>query len=125
IDRSRSQLLLIFAKLFSSSKKTEPKNVSLDQLIGMDTAISPMRKIRALHQALIKQLERPNNALDDVIDMGRRLDAFIKSVKVGGAGKKPLIISIEKWTVKLIGGVGKSVTRSLKNTTNGKRKGFS
>ncbi|GKA99509.1 hypothetical protein Tco_0827503 [Tanacetum coccineum] len=39
------QLLLIFAKLFSSSKKTEPKNVSLDQLIGMDTAISQMRKI--------------------------------------------------------------------------------
>ncbi|GKC20300.1 hypothetical protein Tco_1022450 [Tanacetum coccineum] len=39
------QLLLIFAKLFSSSKKTKPKNVSLDQLIGMDTAISQMRKL--------------------------------------------------------------------------------
>ncbi|GKD31234.1 hypothetical protein Tco_1242012, partial [Tanacetum coccineum] len=25
--------------------------------------------------------------LDDVIDMGRRLDAFTKSLKVGGAGK--------------------------------------
>ncbi|GJT90522.1 retrotransposon protein, putative, ty1-copia subclass [Tanacetum coccineum] len=79
-------------------------------------------------------------ALDDVIDMGRRLDAFTKSVKVGGAGKKPIIvsrlikiiieywmvnlkwdlkqISIEKWTIKLIDGVGKSATRSLKNTTN-------
>ncbi|GJW90149.1 hypothetical protein Tco_0167702 [Tanacetum coccineum] len=90
------QLLLIFAKLFSSSKKTEPKNVSLDQLI----------------------------ALDDVIDMGRRLDAFTKSVKVGGGGKKPIIISIEKWIVKLIGGVGKSATRSLKNTTNGREKGL-
>ncbi|GKC31163.1 hypothetical protein Tco_1038457, partial [Tanacetum coccineum] len=90
------QLLLIFAKLFSSSKKTKPKNDSLDQLI----------------------------ALDDVIDMGRRLDAFTKSVKVGGGGKKPIIISIEKWTVKLIGGVGKSDTRSLKNTTNGREKGL-
>ncbi|GKA40363.1 hypothetical protein Tco_0732956 [Tanacetum coccineum] len=112
------QLLLIFAKLFPSSKKTEPKNVSLNQLI----------------------------ALDDVIDMGRRLDAFTKSVKVGGAGKKPIIvsrlikiiieywmvnlkwdlkqISIEKWTIKLIDGVGKSATRSLKNTTNGREKGL-
>ncbi|GJW90144.1 hypothetical protein Tco_0167697 [Tanacetum coccineum] len=111
------QLLLIFAKLFSSSKKTEPKNVSLDQLIGMDTAISQMRKVKAL---------------DDVIYMGRRLDDFTKNVKVGGAGKKPIIlsaydiinISVEKWTVKLIGGVGKSITIGLKNTTNGRKKGL-
>ncbi|GKB84144.1 hypothetical protein Tco_0956416 [Tanacetum coccineum] len=40
------QLLLIFAKLFSSPKNTEPKNVSLDQLIGMDTTISQMRKYK-------------------------------------------------------------------------------
>ncbi|GJR86035.1 reverse transcriptase domain-containing protein [Tanacetum coccineum] len=87
------QLLLIFAKVFSSSKKTGPKNVSLDQLIGMDTAISPMRKA--------------DKALDDVIDMGRRLDAFTKSVKVRGAGKKPILVSrlikiiIEYWMVNL------------------------
>ncbi|GJT95510.1 reverse transcriptase domain-containing protein [Tanacetum coccineum] len=39
------QTLLIFAELFSSSKKTEPENVSLDQLFSMDTAISKMRKL--------------------------------------------------------------------------------
>ncbi|GKB22892.1 hypothetical protein Tco_0862293 [Tanacetum coccineum] len=88
----------------------------------------------------------PDKALDDVIDMVRRLDAFTKSVKVGGASKKPIIvsrliktiieywmvnlkwdlkqISIEKWTVKLIGGVGKSATKSLKNTTNDREKGL-
>ncbi|GKA59663.1 hypothetical protein Tco_0758976 [Tanacetum coccineum] len=71
-------------------------------------------------------------ALDDVIYMGRRLDDFTKNVKVGGAGKKPIIlsaydiinISVEKWTVKLIGGVGKSITTGLKNTTNGRKKGL-
>ncbi|GJS87014.1 ATPase, AAA-type, core, P-loop containing nucleoside triphosphate hydrolase [Tanacetum coccineum] len=36
----------------------------------------------------------------------------------------PEQISIEKWTIKLIGGVGKSATRSLKNTTNGREKGL-
>ncbi|GJR48449.1 ribonuclease H-like domain-containing protein [Tanacetum coccineum] len=94
----------------------------------------------------MRRIDRPDKALDDVIYMGRRLDAFTKSVKVGGAGKKPIIvstlikiiieywmvnlkwdlkqISIEKWTVKLIGGVGKSATRSLKTTTNGREKGL-
>ncbi|GKC12705.1 ATPase, AAA-type, core, P-loop containing nucleoside triphosphate hydrolase, partial [Tanacetum coccineum] len=111
-----------------------------------------MAKLNQVLDPLLTSKDAPEHyisnekALDDVIDMGRRLDAFTKSVKVGGAGKKPIIvsrlikiiieywmvnlkwdlkqISIEKWTVKLIGGVGKSATRSLKNTTNGREKGL-
>ncbi|GJW90148.1 ATPase, AAA-type, core, P-loop containing nucleoside triphosphate hydrolase [Tanacetum coccineum] len=119
------------------TSKDAPEQV---KLIGMDTTISQMRKYGLIdvHMNVIP--------LDDVIYMGRRLDAFTKSVKFGGAGKKPIIvsrlikiiieywmvnlkwdlkqISIEKWIVQLIGGVGKSATRSLKNTTNGREKGL-
>ncbi|GKA86152.1 hypothetical protein Tco_0807863, partial [Tanacetum coccineum] len=97
------------------TSKDSPEQV---KLIGMDTAISQMRKYGLI------DVHMNFMALDDVIDMGRRLDAFTKSVKVGGAGKKPIIISIEKWIVKLIDGVGKSATTNLKNTTNGSEKGL-
>ena len=40
-----AQILLVLAKLFSSLKKIEPDDVSLDQLFGMDTAISKMKKV--------------------------------------------------------------------------------
>ncbi|GJT90521.1 ATPase, AAA-type, core, P-loop containing nucleoside triphosphate hydrolase [Tanacetum coccineum] len=91
--------------------KREPQKVSFNELMGVDDIIKPFRQLLAKLFSSSKMTEPKNVSLDQLIGM----DTAISQIRK---------ISVEKWTVKLIGGVGKSATTSLKNTTNGREKGL-